>query len=213
MDILKLFFNHDQRLDKTVERDDRLSLKDFMAPTPTFSKFYLTGTRLEEDEFGLNRLEKYSLLIEKLDAAFGEYNFHTGDQIYTSFTNAVEETVVGGPILLSKNDKIETDLSQLIIDEESNVGHVKEELRQPLLQDHIVIYKEQANNGFDLHIFSKKNIYKRLFYPLKELVDDSFRFFSINSKRMRSERHFYFETWSLDRPPHGAEEVFEETEF
>jgi hypothetical protein len=42
-------------------------------------------------------------------------------------------------------------------------------------------------------------------------VDDEFRFFSMNGKRINSERTFYFETWALDRPPHGIEEVFTET--
>jgi len=33
----------------------------------------------------------------------------------------------------------------------------------------------------------------------------------MNGKRITSERKFYFETWTLDRPPHGVEEVFKET--
>jgi len=74
-----------------------------------------------------------------------------------------------------------------------------------------VIYKEQAHHGYDLHLFSMENIYPALFDALKPLVDDQFRFFSINSKRMGSERHFYFETWTLENPPHGAEEVLPET--
>jgi hypothetical protein len=74
-----------------------------------------------------------------------------------------------------------------------------------------VIYKEQAKNGFDLHMFSKKNIYTKFFHPLQNMLPDAFRFFSINGKKFRSERHFYFETWTLARPPHGFEEVFPES--
>ncbi len=220
MDIFKLFFNHDQRLDKTVERnanktveEKEAALEDFMKPTPTFSKFYLTGTRVDKNKFGLNRLEKYSPLMEKLDAVFDEFKIHTSDNIYPSFSKAVEEVSIGCPILLSPHEEVETDLNQLRVNEESNVGHFKNELRNPLLKGQIVIYKEQAKNGFDLHIFSKQNIYEQLFCALQALIDDSFRFFSINSKRMRSERHFYFETWTLHKPPHGAEEVFADTKF
>jgi hypothetical protein len=50
-----------------------------------------------------------------------------------------------------------------------------------------------------------------MFYPLQKLVPETFRFFSINGKKFRTERHFYFETWTLEKPPHGFEEVFPET--
>lgn len=221
MDIFKLFFDHDLRLDKTIERnagknDDsaKSSIQDFLSPIPTYSKFYLTGTVLEENRFGLNCLSRYHELIKKLDTAFNDKDIHSIHQDFSSFTKAVQEIAIGHPILISsKNQSIKTDLRSLVVDEQSNIGYFKDELREPLLEGHIVIYKEQAKNGFDLHIFSKENIYKQLFYLLKELIDDSFRFFSINSKRMRSERHFYFETWTLDRPPHGAEEVFGETDL
>ena len=103
------------------------------------------------------------------------------------------------------------DIKDLHIDTNSNVGHLKDELKEALEDKFIVVYKEQAKNGFDLHLFSKKNIYTDMFYPLQELVPDNFRFFSINGKKFRSERHFYFETWTLDRPPHGFEEVFKES--
>ncbi len=210
MDIFKFFFDHDLRLDETVERSSKseATLEDFMSPSPTFSKFYLTGTRLDENKFGLNCLSKYDSVTEKLDTVFDEFTVYTFDRKSSSFSGAVEAISVGQPMLLSKDEEPEANLNSLTVNEESNVGHFKDELREPLLAGYIITYKEQAKNGFDLHIFSKENIYRQLFYPLKELVDNSFRFFSINSKRMRSERHFYFETWTLDRPPHGAEEVF-----
>lgn len=218
MDIFKLFFDHDMRLDKPVARDEeedaQARLKDFMTPTPTFSKFYLTGTRLDENKFGLNCIAKYPEILDKLDTVFDDDSIHSVDKKFDSLSAAVREVPVGHPILIAKeSETAEVNLHSLIIDEESNVAQIKEELREPLLSGRIVIYKEQAKNGFDLHIFAKENIYRHLFYPLRDLVDHSFRFFSINSKRMRSERHFYFETWALDRPPHGAEEVFEATEL
>ena len=91
------------------------------------------------------------------------------------------------------------------------MGHKKEELAHILKTGAYVLYKEQAHHGYDLHLFSMDNIYPTLFEQLKPVVSDEFRFFSINSKRMGSERHFYFETWTLDNPPHGAEEVLAET--
>lgn len=218
MDIFKLFFNHDQRLDKLAKRNANktpqeveATLADFMAPTPTYSKFYLTGTRLQEELFGINQLQKYEAIIQKIDTVFKEFQFYAPSAHFPTLSEALAKTPVGHPLLFCEDLKPAAELASLIIDDESNVGHYKEELSELLQDGTIVLYKEQAKNGFDLHLFSKKNIYPSLFYPLQELVDDSFRFFSINSKRMRSERHFYFETWTLGRPPHGAEEVFPAT--
>ena len=109
------------------------------------------------------------------------------------------------------NKEADFDISTLHVDTNSNVGHLKTELREVLENEFVVIYKEQAKNGFDLHLFSKKNIYTKFFFPLQSMLPDAFRFFSINGKKFRSERHFYFETWTLARPPHGFEEVFPES--
>lgn len=218
MDIFKLFFNHDQRLDELAKRNANktkdeveASLQDFMNPTPTFSKFYITGTRLQEEEFGLNRLAKYDQIKQQLDSVFDGKHIYTKDDDYSTLGKAVHNIQVGEVIIISSDNSEVPDIASLEIDAESNVGHLKDELREVLMEGHQVMYKEQAHHGFDLHLFSKKNIYPKLFEAMKELVDDSFRFFSINSKRMGSEKHFYFETWTLDRPPHGAEEVFPET--
>jgi len=218
MDIFKLFYNHDQRLDKLAKRnanktkeEGETTLQDFMEPDPTYSKLYLTGSRLKEEQFGLNTLNHYNEIMKALDDVFQDQYFHLDDKIFTLLTGAVKTAHIGDAIVISpeKNDKISTSL--LNIDKESNVGHFKEELSDMLKKGYIVLYKEPAHHGFDLHIFSKKNIYKQLFFPLQNIVNTSFRFFSINSKRMRSEKHFYFETWTLDNPPHGAEEVHPET--
>ena len=218
MDIFKLFFNHDQRLDKLAKRNANktkeeveASLQDFMSPTPTFSKFYVTGTRLQEEEFGLNQLAKYDQIKQNLDNVFDGQFIYTKDDSYSTLSEAVHDIAIGEVIIISSDKSLELDIAPLEVDSESNVGHLKDELRDVLMKGHQVVYKEQAHHGFDLHLFSKDNIYPKLFGAFKELVDDSFRFFSINSKRMGSEKHFYFETWTLDRPPHGAEEVFAKT--
>lgn len=218
MDIFKLFFDHDLRLDRLARRnankteeEAEASLADFMKPIPTYSKFYLTGTRLEDEAFGINTLANFDRIMEQLDYVFSEYTFLRENGSSNSFSQAVDSADIGEAIVITRSGNHDIDVSELHVDSESNVGHFKEELSDILLQGHLVLYKEQAHNGFDLHLFSKDNFYKSLFYAVKELISDTFRFFSINSKRMRTEQHFYFETWTLDRPPHGAEEVLPET--
>lgn len=221
MDIFKLFFNHDQRLDKLAKRNANktkeeveASLEDFMNPDPTYSKFYFTGTKLKEEQFGLNILDHYEHIITNLEEVFAGHAFITAQQGFDSFKSAVAHSDIGDAIIITDNElKGNLNISALHVDTESNVGHFKEELSNVLKAGYKVLYKEQAHNGFDLHLFSKENIYRKMFYPLKEMItkSDNIRFFSINSKRMQSEKHFYFETWTLERPPHGAEEVLPET--
>lgn len=217
MDIFKLFFNHDQRLDKLAKRNANKTkseveagLADFMKPDPTYSKFYITGTRLEKEQFGLNTLAKSDEVINKLNKAFEDRIIRTTFGSFDALPDALSVVGIGEAMVISES-KEDYNFDELQIDQESNVGHKKEALSEVLKEGHYVLYKEQAHHGFDLHLFSMKNIYSDLFNAFQPLVNDDFRFFSINSKRMRSERHFYFETWTLDKPPHGAEEVFRET--
>lgn len=218
MDIFKLFFNHDQRLDKLAKRNANkskkeieASLEDFMKPEPTYSKFYITGTRLEDENFGINTLEKSEELLQAFDDLFSKKSVYTEEGQFSKISGAIKSMDIGDLLILSDSKSRKYSFDKLKIDEESNVGHKKEELSEILKSGDIVIYKEQAHHGYDLHMFSLENIYPDLFKAFKALVDDQFRFFSINSKRMGSERHFYFETWTLDRPPHGAEEVMPDT--
>lgn len=219
MDIFKLIFEHDLRLDELRERHlDRstqevsASIEDFMKPDPTYSKFYISGTLLDRKAFGLNCLRNYPDILLAFKEALIDYHvFLNGSSV--ELEEAIKQTEIGWPILLSKNKEIEWDQEKLAVDDESNVGHKKSELAEVLKSGDLVLYKEKAHQGFDLHLFSEKNIYPDFFYPLRELVDDEFRFFSINGKRIRSERQFYFETWSLHKPPHGAEEVFADTKI
>lgn len=218
MDIFKLFFNHDQRLDKLAKRNANktkaeveATLHDFMTPTPTFSKFYLTGTRFPEKEFGINKLQKFDTFLAKLGGIFEDHKIITPSGEAGIISSGIEEIEIGQALFITTGNATNINPGSLRVSNESNVGHLKDELREVLLAGHKIMYKEQAHDGFDLHLFSKENIYPKLFYPLQEMVNDAFRFFSINSKRMGSEKHFYFETWTLDKPPHGAEEVFSDT--
>lgn len=217
MDILKLFFNHDQRLDKLAKRnanksneDKETSLEDFMTPDLTYSKFYITGTKLQDEKFGLNTLNKSNEVINRLNETFQDRCICTPSGVFQTLPEALSATSIGQAMVIG-DDEIDCDFDKIEIDEESNVGHKKEELSEILKSDAYVLYKEQAHHGYDLHLFSLKNIYPRLFDNLKPLIDEQFRFFSINSKRMGSERHFYFETWTLENPPHGAEEILPDT--
>lgn len=217
-DIFKLIFHHDQRLDKLAERNTHdnpkqmeTTLDDFMKPDPTYSRFYFTGTDLANERFGLNILTAYDEVINALEVAFPSKNIFTHKTQFPSIQKAIQDLQLGEVFILTDKDEVELGISTLHIDVNSNVGHLKEELKEALEADHIVVYKEQAKDGFDLHMFSKKNVYREMFFPLQKLVPDHFRFFSINGKKFRSERHFYFETWTLDRPPHGFEEVHPET--
>ena len=217
MNIFKLFFNHDQRLDKLAKRnanktaeEKESSLEDFMAPDPTYSKFYLTGTQLEKERFGINTISKTKEILDRMDNIFSNRTIYTAKGAFDSLPRATSEVEIGEALVISTEDG-NYDFDTLQIDAESNVGHKKEELAEILKTGAYVLYKEQAHHGYDLHLFSMDNIYPALFKQFKPLVGEDFRFFSINSKRMGSERHFYFETWTLDNPPHGAEEVLPET--
>lgn len=218
MDIFKLFFDHDLRMDKLSKRNANktqqeveATLQDFMKPAPTYSKFYLSGTRLKEEKFGLNVLETWPAIRNQLEQVFDKKIFFLDGQTFTSLSQTLSNAGTGDAMAIGSSGSIDVDLTSLNVDSESNIGHFKEELSEVLLDGYLVLYKEQAPDGFDLHLFSKQNIYQQLFHAFKPLVSPSFRFFSINSKRMGSERHFYFETWTLGRPPHGAEEVLPET--
>lgn len=218
MDIFKLFFEHDLRLDKLAkrnanktEKEIETSLADFMKPTPTYSKFYITGTRLKEEKFGLDTLDRWDDIRSSLESIFEGHYIQTQNGLLSSIPEALDNTRIGEAVIISSELDKDLPVSSLTVDMESNVGHFKEELSEVLQDGHRVLYKEQAHDGFDLHLFSKNNIYEQLFHAFKPLVRPDFRFFSINSRRMRSERHFYFETWTLNKPPHGAEEVLPQT--
>ncbi|MGM0546979.1 MAG: hypothetical protein ACQEST_09665 [Bacteroidota bacterium] len=220
MDIFKLFFNHDLRLDKLAKRnvnktkeEIEATLQDFMQPDPTYSKFYITGTQLEKEKFGINLLSKAEGVINALDSVFEERQLiSTNSTPFDSLHDGLGTINIGEALIITTTNELpDITLPALTIDEETKVGHKKDEIRTVIESGAYLLYKEPAHHGYDLHLFSEQNIYPKLFEAFKPLVDDHFRFFSINNKRMRSERHFYFETWTLDKPPHGAEEVFPET--
>jgi hypothetical protein len=224
MDLLKFIFEHDLRLDAPRERtpqhgsDNRLSLEDFMKPDPTYSRFYISGTRLEEEEFGLSVLNHFGEVITALNDALGLVSFIRKQERYDELSDLLSNLEIGEMAVIQPEDtdldSVSVDFEEWDLDANSNVG-----LKRPLLKDlieagGIALYKEKAHHGYDLHLLMRDNRYEAFYTELKPLIrHDDFRFFSINGKRTRSERLFYFETWTLDRPPHGTEEVLEETKL
>ncbi|MFW6347724.1 MAG: hypothetical protein ACOC2C_03825 [Cyclonatronaceae bacterium] len=241
-DIFKLIFEHDLRLEQLAnEQDPRRelhrpsTLEEFMKPVQTYSKFYFTGTRLNDADpldsrFGFSTLQRHEELLEGFRRALMLHSVHTSDglsrgmealsadvnsplaqanQTLLLFPNAASEAA--GLKLLEQAEMHE------IFSREFSVRE-KIKLKRPFLDaGAYVLFTEQAHHGVDLHVFSKVNIYEAFFAEYKPLVlppgegQGQFRFFSINGKRSKSERLFYFETWSLHRPPHGFEEVFPQT--
>ena len=84
-------------------------------------------------------------------------------------------------------------------------------LRRLLMKDEVILVKRAAFDGHDIDLYSKQNPYIDFFYPLKSLLPDAYRFFSINGKRIHNKEALFFEQTRLDKPPHGFEEVHPES--
>ena len=218
MDILKLIFEHDMLLEKLSgeldvrnERKRASTLEEFMKPAPTYSRFYITGTKLEGPLFGLDQIDHAESALNAVSLALGDLQFtSTAGQKYDHFLAALKDVPVGGAIVAHQGD-VGDGIDELMVSDNEQLRDRISSMLKFLDADQHVIYKEKALNGFDLHIFSRQNLYESLFYPLKALIQPGLRFFSINGKRVTGERFFYFETHRLDRPPHGFEEVYRET--
>ncbi|HCD51936.1 MAG TPA: hypothetical protein DEQ34_05790 [Balneolaceae bacterium] len=204
-DILKLVFHHDQRLDELApsanEQVNTDPLTMFTKPDPTYSTLYFSGTDLESGSVGIDQLTHYDKIMNAFDEAFDGMQFTTKSGGYDSLKAAIGNIDLNDAVVISDEEVV-----SVIVHSFSH-----QMLRDVLEKGWIILYKREAPNGFDLHIFTRKNIYTSFFYPLQKLLPDSFRFFSINGKRLKNEKQFFFETWTLHKPPHGFEEVHPET--
>ncbi|GEM_PF-4756798 len=215
MDIFKFFFHHDLRLDQLADDKapaDEGTLEDFMTPTLTFSRFYLTGTLLEEQQIGLSCLDHKNDVLVQLGKALNNFHWHSPSSPDSSLKKQVEKlsprnALIGSPSPESRM----TDLVDQLRRNTPDLSSVKDPLQTVLKEKAIVLYKEEAEHGYDIQILSMNNIYESFFHAFKKLISEQFRFFSINSKRINNQRKFYFELHSIDRPPHGAEEVHKDT--
>ena len=204
-DILKLIFHHDQRMEQLAPAEesgtDADVLASFMKPDPTYSTMYFSGTDLEAKKFGLDKISAFEEVVQILDTGFGELLYFSKSGKKENLKEAIDSVEINEAIVVSAV-QVEPEIIH------SFSGKV---LRDILEKGWVVIYKVEAEDGFDLNIFSRENIYTNFFYKLQALLPETFRFFSINGKRVSSEKQFYFETWSLHKPPHGFEEVFPES--
>lgn len=188
------------------------TLDDFLKPVQTYSRFYFSATDLVKEEFGLTASKHYPEILKALEngLASGKYISSDGNS-FSRLNEALEYVDEGGAIVVIRNDKPVKPFPALLLTE--SFRDKIDELTTILNPGHLVLFKVKAHHGFDLHLFCKQNIYRDFFYQFKPMIAKDFRFFSINGKRAKSERLFYFETWSLARPPHGFEEVFEDTAY
>jgi hypothetical protein len=218
MDIFKLIFHHDLLVEQLEGNEQNrtiakasLSLEDFMKPMPQYSRFYLSGTELNHQKFGLSALDSFSAIIRELDTLFQEYSIFTNGVIQKiSFGQMLEVLPTNSGFSLSKK---ETPNYILDLSGKEYIREYGKEIRTILEAGDIAIFKIESNDGFDIQIYTMINLYKELFYSLKSLLQPNFRLFSINGKKLTSDRLFYFETYSLMNPPHGVEEVFEGTVY
>ncbi|MFU8859481.1 MAG: hypothetical protein ACNA8K_03565 [Cyclonatronaceae bacterium] len=213
MDLFKLLFEHDMLLDEggSSPAGQVATLEEFLRPQPAFSRFYFSGTVLEERLFGLDQLQHFNEVIQGIDQALGKpvYDLKGGQQM-RGLLKVLEASSVFDAFVITSGSQIPP-VDDLQLDIQTGVQQKLPLLRSLLGAGHIILFIEKTDNGSDLHLFSRDNIYPALFGELKPLVGPDFRFFSINGKRAKSDRLFFFETWTLDRPPHGFEEVFPET--
>jgi len=136
MDIFKLIFEHDLRLDQLRERQlDRSeqevtgSIEDFLRPDPTYSKFYITGTDMNGPYFGLNALQNYEQVISALETALEDFHVFAGKKL-VQFNEALKNADFGEALILSVKEEVSRDSQKLRIDDGSNIGHKKPELAE-----------------------------------------------------------------------------------
>ncbi len=219
MHILKLIFEHDIPLDRLEQSPDErrqatknMTLEDFMRPMPIFSHFYVSSTNLgpAEPEFGLSSHPSVNAILERVGHHIGRSKWISSLAETGSLKDAVSLMKVGEAIIAPKENG-PTDAHSIPPSKNSGEPEVVSALHDLIRDKTIVVFKEKAHHGWDLHLYSLVNIYPALFHALQPFIGVDTRLFSMNGKRIRSERLFYFETWALDKPPHGAEEVFAET--
>ncbi len=140
-------------------------------------------------------------------AGFPVTNWHRPDgSLFPSFDQAALE-LKPMDILISGPTSDSAARNAIQLDGHSGIRERFEPLTALLDNGHFVILTEKAHHGSDLHLFTSHNLYEALFLGCQHILRPNLRCFTINGKRVKGERHFYFETWTLDRPPHGFQEV------
>lgn len=216
MDIFKLIFEHDITLEQLSGNHDPRrrgaadappTIEQFLRPEPTFCRYYFTGTRFPENRFGLNSLSHAPQLLDTLVHSLPPTLWH--DESGTLSGNLARDIMQSPPhCLFISGEGSDPELRDALRqNRQTGIREQFEPLSHLLSQDHLVLITEKAHDGIDLHIFSRHNLYEPFFRAFQKMVSPELRFFCINGRRVSSERHFYFETWTLERPPHGFMEV------
>lgn len=215
MDIFKLIFHHDLLVEQLEGADqnrtiakDSLSLEDFMKPMPTYSRFYLSGTLLEKEQFALSSLKNADGIKSKLNEVFRAIAPQQFEHV--TFSQQHESCAINTGFVVHATSK---DAYDAVLTGKEYVREYGTAIKKVIEKGDIAVFKVSATHGYDIQLFSKKNIYAELFYALKPLLSSDFRLFSINGKRLTSDGIFYFETYTLHKLPHGVEEVFPETMY
>ncbi len=218
---------------RNLEKGRDAMLATFLKPQQTYNRYYFTGTRIREERFGLSVLAAYPEIVKTLDRVFADMvnarsesfsevsggkqdvipetslaaGWHRSDG--SRFEDLTEEIREMQPyeMLISGRSSEESTRNEFVLDEQIGIREHFKPLTRLLDRDHLVLISEKAHHGIDLHLFSRRNLYEQLFHSYQKMVKPEFRYFSINGKRIGSERQFYFETWTLNRPPHGFQEV------
>ena len=174
--ILKLIFNHDQRLNELDEAESKNQnsdvnsvLADFMKPDPTYSRLYFTATDLESESFGIDTLSEYQSFLKALENGLAVEEFYTDKGAFKSLDTALSTIHFGEVVVVKKSEGFNIDISKM---HRSNSAFTTV-LKEALENEYVVIYKDEAPNGFNLHLFTKKNIYPSLFYPLQHMLPDA----------------------------------------
>lgn len=216
MNIFKLIFEHDIVFDDHSGREDThkqkevtTTLEQFMKPMPTYVKYYFSGTQLADSpKFGLSTLDQYPQILQSLGSVFGNKPVWGPEgKLDVPFADRLLNATFHEAFLIGEGAE-KHNSSDLQLTEQTGI---RERLQKivPLLDKGIIfLAAEKAHHGMDLHMFARDNHYEAFFNTFQPLTHkQDFRYFSINGKRVGSERSFYFETWTLNRPPHGFEEV------
>lgn len=234
MDILKFSFHHDLSVneldskqtsnsDKSPSDEDALAL--FMRPDPTYSRLWFSGTHITNGKatLGLNILQHFEAIKSVLGTALAELQLIQPKEgvIYDSIDEFIVKAGMNESILLANQAFDYPPLPPTGLN--FGLSNYKQLLADCMRVGFVVLTKAPNKNGFDLLLHAHVNLYTRFFEPFKNLVKENLaakaknksvetlRIFSINLKRMDSERKLFFELHNVDKAPHGAEEIHPES--
>lgn len=220
MDIFKISFHHDlliSELEKNNAPDaaaDTDPLAIFTKPEPTYSRIWFSGTQIHGDraQLGMQILANYPSLRDTIADALADLHLiqPQGGKNVASIGEFIDQAKLNESLLLANQSFDYPPLPPTGID--FGLSNYKGLLADCMKVGFVVLTKAPSKNGFDLLLHAHTNLYTRFFEPLKALLpNDDLRIFSINLKRMDSEKKLFFELHNVNKAPHGAEEIHPES--